>query len=255
MISLKLFGLIFLILLSLSCKQRSESEVLQKNLVENTKDQTHRVHIWIKSFIPNSHPTNRDYINKIAGKDLYVIEEPIGSDCAMTDNRLFETDVNASARMTAEFVFEVNEDGAVISPAVPRPIFSTGASRRVNCSTGENVETPKFAKTDNMNMGKPAFADGKAQVVIDCRASYPYFSIAPDVNFGGTFTYDLATKKLKFQGSVGVFPSFEAYAQLDSGPIATIFRLEPGNKTTIKSLIEFGTGLRQRNINMEVKLQ
>jgi hypothetical protein len=91
--------------------------------------------------------------------------------------------------------------------------------------------------------------------VVDGRAAYPFITAAPDVNYGGHFTYNVATKKIRFQGSIGVFPSFEAYAQLGNGPVKTIFQANPGAGTTIMSLIELGTGLQQRPVENTVQLQ
>jgi hypothetical protein len=236
----------------IACVSFKQSE---KNLYVAKKSlQATRVHIWIKGFIPNIHSGNPGYVTPIPGTNKFVIQEPMGSACAMSDNRGFSNDPNAFARLTTEFILNIENGSVNLLPAGPRPTVSTGVSYRVNCATGENLEAPRTASTDNMSIGNPAFADGVAQVAIDCRASYPFIPLAPDVNFSGHFTYDLTSRNLRFQGSAGMFPSFEAYAQLNGGQIKALFQFAPGKGTTIISLIELGTGLQQRKIDVTVKL-
>jgi hypothetical protein len=236
--------------------------LLSSALVSSVSAQD-RIHIWVKAFIPNSHPGNPGYVKPVpAQPGRWVISAPVGSDCYMTDNRTFSGDPNASARMTTEFTFTVDNGSATTGPAGPKPIFATGPTHDVNCATGADLLQPRTAATADMHMGHAAFADGIGQVVIDCRAGNPFFVFlpgtpisfpyAPDIRYGGTFTYDTAKETLRFQGSTGVFPAFEAYAQLNDGAVQTLFRLDPGPGTTVISLTAAGTGLNQQPVDVSI---
>lgn len=238
--------------------------LLSPGLVSSVSAQD-RIHIWVKAFIPNSHPGNPGYVKPVpAQPGKWIISAPVGSDCYMTDNRTFSGDPNASARMTTEFTFTVGNGSATAGPAGPKPIFATGPTHDVNCATGADLLPPRTAATDDMHMGHAAFADGIGQVVIDCRAGNPFFVFlpdtpisfpyAPDIRYGGTFTYDTTKETLRFQGSTGVFPAFEAYAQLNDGPVQTLFRLDPGPGTTVISLTAAGTGLNQQPVDVTITL-
>lgn len=213
-----------------------------------------RVHVWVKAFIPRDHPGNPGYIFAVPGHPgQFILHEPAGAYCAATDSRSFSNDPAASARLTTEFVLTVNGQ-VVIGPSGPRPMFVTGLSHRVDCTTGADVMPPQRAPTSGMHVGQPAFAEGVAQVVFDGRASYPFIPLAPEIQYGGTVTFNVASRALRFQGSTKMFPAYEAYAQLNDGPIAALFRLPPGAGTTVVSLLELGTGLQQRAIDITVAL-
>jgi len=219
------------------------------------------IHIWVKAFIPDNHPGNPGYVFPLpANPKLFLIHEPVGSYCASTDSRTFSEDPAASARLTTEFNIVIYEGKAVIEPVSGRPIHSTGESHRFDCTTGIDIEPLQHASTSNMSNGEVAYAiiPGSgvvAQVSVDGRASYPFMLITPDVNYTGTFTYTSSCNTIQFVGSVGIFPAFEAYAQINNGPVQTIFRTMPGKGTTVNNLIEFGTGLRQRRLDVSVPLQ
>ena len=67
-------------------------------------------------------------------------------------------------------------------------------------------------------------------------------------------TYDTATKTLAFSATVGLYPAYEAYAQLNNGPTVTLFRESP-TAGTAWGLYEFGTGLGSKQLKGQVKLQ
>jgi hypothetical protein len=106
-----------------------------------------------------------------------------------------------------------------------------------------------------MHLGTPAIADGIVQVVVDGRANNPLISPSPDIQYGGTFTFDTRKNTLRFQGSTKVFPTYEGYAQLNGGPIAAIFKNSPDPNSTVCDLIDFGTGLKLREVDTTITLQ
>jgi hypothetical protein len=106
-----------------------------------------------------------------------------------------------------------------------------------------------------MHIGAPAIADGIVQITVDGRASNPLVTPSPDIKYSGTFTYNTRTNTLRFQGSTGVFPAYEAYAQLNGGPIVTLIQNMPRQNTTVCNLIDFGTGLQLQSVDTTVTLQ
>lgn len=219
-----------------------------------------RVHIWLKAFLPATHSGNPGYITSVPG-NRSVLPDPLpgSSACFATDHRGFSPDPGASARGTVEFDMVVASNNVTIAPSGPAAIMRIGPTHKVDCNTGSDLEPPRTASVEHMNMGAPAFADGVAQVVIDGRIGNPFVPVGsafhiPDINWGGTFTFDVRNRHLRFQGSTGIFPAFEAYAQLNGGPVQTLFRHDPDPGTTaINGLIEGGTGFRQRAIDVTVQ--
>jgi hypothetical protein len=110
-----------------------------------------------------------------------------------------------------------------------------------------------------MHLGTPAVADGIAQIVVDGRATNPLSPIpeilTPGLQYGGTFTFNTRDNTLRFQGSTKVFPAYESYAQLNDGPIMTIFTNAPDPNTTVCDLLDLGSGFRQRSIDRTITLQ
>jgi hypothetical protein len=214
-----------------------------------------RVHLWIRAFIPNQHPTNPDYIKPIPGSDgHWGIAAPVGDSCFETDDRFFTSDPDASSRVMAEVELVTDGQTVTSSPAGPRPLFSTGLTRKVDCNTDADLVPPQRASTDGIHFGAPAAADGLAQIVVNASVGNPMYAVAPKIDYAGTFTFSSGAKSLRFQGSVGQFPAFEAYAQVNGGTIKTVFTMPPAAGTTAWSLIDLGLGLFDQAIDTTVVL-
>lgn len=214
-----------------------------------------KVHIYVRAFLPREHSGNPGYIIRIPNKpNMFVIPSPIKDGCFLTDNRLFSNGPDESSRVTTEFMLVTSEGSVQVQEAQGRERFRTGWSHKVDCKTGDDLVPQKKASTSNMSIGAPARADGIVQVVIDGRANNPFVSGSPDINYGGTFTFNTAKQTLRFQGSTGVFPAYEAYAQVNDGPIITLFQNIPRKGTTAIDLIDLGTGFKQVPVDVTVEL-
>jgi hypothetical protein len=201
-----------------------------------------RVHIWMKAFIPKDHPGNPGYVKSVLGQSgKYVIEDPLDDTCYATDNRLFSNDPTESARMTTEFILILGNDSVEVQQAASRPVPRIGWTHHMDCKHGLDLHAPKRASADDMHLGMPALSNGIAEIVVSAQASNPFIKSAPAIQYGGHWTFNTSTKELDFRGSTGVFPAFEAYAQLNEGPVMTVFQLEPGKATTVMSLIDMLT--------------
>jgi hypothetical protein len=225
-----------------------------------------RVHIYVRAFIPKVHSGNPGYVRPVpTNPALFVIPNlavnanvcnpTVTSSCFSTDNRLFSNDPQASARAVSEIVLVISGGTVTVQPEGGREVHRTGATHKVDCQTGVDIVPSQTAATSNMHFGTPAIADGIVQIVVDGRASNPLVTPSPDIQYGGTFTFNMLTKTLRFLGSTKVFPAYEAYAQLNDGPIVTLFQNSPAANTTVCDLIDFGTGFQLRNIDTTVTLQ
>lgn len=225
-----------------------------------------RVHIFIRAFIPKVHTGNPTYVRPVpSNPNLFVIPNlavnahvcnpTVTSSCFSTDNRMFSNDPQASSRVVSEIVMVISGSTVTVEQADGRAMHRAGATHNVNCQTGADIVPSQTASTSNMHFGTPVIADGIVQIVVDGRASNPLVVPSPDVQYGGTFTFNIADKTLRFAGSTKVFPAYEAYAQLNDGPIVTVFQSPPEPNTTVCDLIDLGSGFRLRNVDSTVTLQ
>jgi hypothetical protein len=242
--------------------------ILMVASVSPVSGQSVRVHLWVKAFIPKTHPTNPGYVRPVPGAtDKWMIQGPTALDqCFFTDHREFSSDRSASARVTTEFFLVINGNTASIEAAVPAPhIHTAGISTKVNCSTGSVIgqKPGLFSKLHSIgstapedSIGKPAVAGTQVQVIFGVATANPFAppGISPAIDYSVDYTYDTNSKKLTFAANVGAFPAYEAYAQLGNGPVVTVFRAPPAANTAW-GLYDFGTGLNTRRLTGDVMLK
>lgn len=209
--------------------------------------------VWIKAFIPNKHESNPSYVRPQPNNPgKWMIPAPMESDyCFGTDNRMFSSARNASARMTStmKLTFTTGPGGSLAS----LPSHETNLTHKLWCRDGADREAPRPAGTGQMYFGNPVQADGVIQFSVEGRANNPFVFGSPSIYYTGNFYYTKATKTLKFVGTIGKFPAFEAYAQLNNGQPVTIFRVPPSTGSTVWDLINFG-GLGTRSSGGEIRL-
>ena len=227
-----------------------------------------RVHLWVKAFIPKTHPSNPGYIMAVPNApNKWMIPGPTPLDkCFFTDHREFSSDRSASAKVTTEFFLVINGASASTEIAVPAPHYHTaGTSTKVDCSNGSVIEERpgRFSNLHSIGstapedaMGRPAVAGTLAQVIFGVATVNPFAppGISPAIDYSLDFKYDRATKQLTFSATLGKFPAYEAYAQLGNGPVITVFRASPAAQTPW-GLYDFGTGLGTRQLGGQVTLQ
>jgi hypothetical protein len=172
----------------------------------------------------------------------------------MTDNRGFSADANASARLSAEFILIIDHGRVSIAPSIPKPLFIAGPTHKVNCATGIDLDLPRRRRQPTCIWEIQLTLTVLPKSFRIFRGSNPFFPVAPDIVVAADFKFDTKKKELHLTGSTGVFPAFEAYAQLNNGPIQTLLTTGPGKGTDVFSLIEFGTGLRQRPMDSSIVL-
>ncbi|WP_171208871.1 MULTISPECIES: hypothetical protein [unclassified Ruegeria] len=200
--------------------------------------------IWVKAFIPKEHPTNPGYVRPRPGhQGEFMIPDPTdASVCFATDHRLFSSDPAASARLTSSITVNFSDGNLTEAPS-----HVTGPTHVYWCADGTAKNPAKSAGKDQMFWGTPAQADGAIQVTLEGQANNPHVFASPNIYYAGSFLFDTSNKKLDFQMTIGSFPAFEAYAQLDGGDVVQLFTRNPADGANVWSLISFG-GLNTRNV-------
>jgi hypothetical protein len=209
-----------------------------------------KVRIVLRAFIPSGHPGSPSVLAPVPGSvGKVMVKAPIGTSCFETDNRTFSNSPPASARVATDFTLIASQNPSV-EPSNKSDRFRTGTTVELNCQSGKTVKTGK-AKIDGCTMGAPAFAGNKVQIVTGCNAANPLLTGAPDIHYGGTFTYNVADKTLAFEGDIGAFPAFEAYASLNGGQFVELFAKPPGADAGPMSLIDLWLHINNRRLDVK----
>lgn len=200
--------------------------------------------IWVKAFIPKEHPTNPSYVQPRPGhQGEFMIPDPTDSSvCFATDHRLFSSDPAASARLTSSITVNFSDGNLTEVPS-----HEIGPTHVYWCADGTAKHPAKAADKDQMFWGTPAQAEGSVQVTLEGQANNPHVFASPNIYYAGNFLFDTNNKTLDFQMTIGSFPAFEAYAQLDGGDVVQLFTRNPADGASVWSLISFG-GLNTRNV-------
>jgi hypothetical protein len=219
--------------------------------------------VWIRAFIPNTHPGNPTYIKPVPGvSGAWMIPAPSlgpldalaqlvssvpldGDTCFATDDRSFTSSAVASARLTTAFSLTVSGNPPGVTPLSDHDSINfPGVSKAYKCSSGA-VILQKPGKMQLNAVGGPHVAGTQTQIIIDAAASLPFISGSAWVHYSADMTFDSATKALKYTVTIGRFPAFEAYAQLNSGPVKKLFSENPVG-ASVWSLVDLGSGLARR---------
>ncbi|MFB9984361.1 DUF3238 domain-containing protein [Mesorhizobium kowhaii] len=247
------------------------------------------VHIWVKAFIPSSHPTLPNYIKKTA-KGSYVIDAPslpviipsvggepayskavadyfqeaLATRCFETDNRSFDNSPLASARVTVELAVKTSIREISIDKYQSRDNVRIGESRKVNCSTGELVEKGKTAPASEVTVGGIKKDGWYRTFFVKAASSNPFYnfdflglpklSLAPDIDFSFYVKFDPLKQKMFVKGTTGTFPAFEMYGQVDSGPIKILLQRPPADSATAVSLFDGALGINTVNFEATIDL-
>jgi hypothetical protein len=238
--------------------------------VAGTEAQPHdnpqeRLHIWVKAFIPSSLAGDSEYVKPVPNRPgCFMIPDPVSPNISyLTDNRGFSSNPTASARLTTEFVLVIDESSARIEKANGREYHRCDPSERLNALTGATIAkataTPSVPGTGEFfSIGGPHVAGSKTQVIFQCSAKNPVLEgkvfalVAPNIDYSLDLTYDRSTKHLTYRGSIGRFPSFEAYVSRGNGPTKTLFRESPPPGADARALYDLGTGVGDRAVSGEV---
>ncbi len=223
------------------------------------------IHVWVNAFIPKEHPQLPDYIMRTAA-GTYVIKAPLVAalspdeqeralvgTCFLTDNRLFATDPLASSRVSVEFDLVVDGRNLSIYPHNGRPIIRASPSTNVDCASGK-ILSEKPNNNVVAEVGDVKKSDFGRSIFINANSGNPYFSPSPKIDITLSIQYFVLNRSLEIKGTIGVFPSFESYYQLNDEAPVKIMTVGPYQKSTIESLFDGYLGLNSRNFAQTIKL-
>lgn len=248
------------------------------------------VRFLIRAFISKDHPGRSNYIKKtekgtyvvpappfpttsqgVAGvqaydtKTLKYYEQSLKQTCFETDNRAFSSDPSASARATAEIVLLIRGRNVTVAAPPGRSKNRIGPTGHVDCKTGINITEPKTASQDTVSVGEISIDRFRSTVNIRAASPNPFYllaqfgsmaiSLAPDIDFTAAITFDALKRAIEVKGMAGYFPSFEAYYQVNDGPVEKIINWDPYGDSTAFSLFDLNLGINTRNFEHEIKLR
>jgi hypothetical protein len=188
------------------------------------------IDIWIRSFIPIIHEGNPGYTLPLPTNPAHtMIRDPnwFSTSCYLTDQRQFSDDPEASVRMGSHVVIKTGELATVVVSDK-----SSSQSVEISCETGaERCRKP-------VDMSRTTFGlinqEGDAlRLRVHGEANNACFRGAPSIQYDGEFVVDLTEGTIKFDGTVGKFPAFEAYARANDGTIQKIFQEPPVPRSTV----------------------
>ena len=178
------------------------------------------IEFWINAFIPLSVPgvtmpypadTSKSMIGNLLGI----------SDCFLSDQRSFDSDIGASARMHSETT--VSLSGGSYSWT---QIHYCGQTTEVDCEDGD-VEGTATQSNDNMEFKELSGSYDKVVLDFAAARNNPLWLGSPDIDLVGTLTVDRINRFVQFQGKVDEFPAFEAYVSINGGAPQVIKQLGP----------------------------
>jgi hypothetical protein len=178
------------------------------------------VKVWLNAFIPDTVPGKTiPAPGPHAGKTM--LNGPIFSECYLTDNRSFDSNVHAPSRMHSEIEIDV---------AGPTEVFqwhNCDETHEINCKTGAAVCTSK-GRTSDMLFSKLRGSSGSLiQVDLKGASNNPCYSGSPDIDYEGRVTINVGARTVEFDGKIDQFPAFEMYGTANGGAGAMMFNSMP----------------------------
>ena len=227
-----------------------------------------RVHIWLKAFIPKNVSSNPGYIRPVPDRPgQFMLPDPFFADQAyLTDNREFNSDPNASARLTTDFTIVLPDSGAagLVKGATGKYHFPN-PTEKLNAQTGATTAR-QSADLSVDAMGGPHEVPGKIQVIFQVSARNPLAiqsGIRPvdkglslfvaAIDYSVDMIYDYNSGDLKLKGTFGKFPAFEGYVSKNGAPPVKLIQLAPSGSDVI-SLFDFGLGMGQQVVETTVNI-
>lgn len=227
-----------------------------------------KVHFWMKAFIPKAHQGLPNYIKRTT-LGTWVVPAPtlpslvdIGSlsgSCFVTDNRDFDGDPTAAARVTTEFILMIKDRKLQIKKHAERDIVRIGETHNVDCNNGKNLSPPKTEKSESVSIGNIRSSGFKRVFFVKASSSNPFYRLAgltvsPAIDYSFSLTYNYLDRRLYIKGMTGYFPAFEAYYSIDDGPVQTLLRRPPHGDSTASALADFNLGINSQNFEGSIPL-
>jgi hypothetical protein len=206
---------------------------------------------WINAFIPRDLPGYTIVVPKgpHAGKTMIPGPQTIGvstpiryigigkvpvglSDCYLTDQRSFSSDIHAESRMHSE----VRIDFSTPTPGI-FPWHDCFPTIECDCEDGEE-ECREKGKINRM-IFHPISIDSKTIIHMDCAANNPCAPTSRlfgDIDYKGLIVFDKEKRSVEIDIFIDQFPAFEGYATINDGAGVPLFRESPPLGNTVMNL-------------------
>ncbi len=185
---------------------------------DNVRVPIESISFWLNAFIPRDIAGYTAILRKGPYKGLTVLT---GSTCCLTDQRNFSNDIRAASRMHSAFRVDSSD------PPVLTQSHRCDAAIECDIEDGEVVREQE-ASTLDMKFVLTAVEPSIA-IRMDCRAANPCAPAAPfgDIEYKGTIEINAAERSIAIDIMICLFPAFEAYAAINDGAAAILFRHAP----------------------------
>jgi hypothetical protein len=213
-----------------------------------------RIKLWFKAFIPRE-LTSAEVVpaGPHAGKTMLPNPGPVKM-YFLTDQRSFDSDIDAHARMHSEIEIDV------LDPHVVYQHHKCFSTIQVDPETGEE-KCHQPATTDDMKFTHFRVAENGRTFLIDLEGSsknpcveVAHLKLSPNVDYSGTIAIQLLEQGIRafiwFKGKIETYPCFELYASINNGPPQTIFQEPIAEGASILNI----TGPATREITYRVEV-
>lgn len=168
------------------------------------------VRIWMKAFIPGQIPELTETVpdGPHAGKTM-IPGPTFLNDCFLTDNRSFDSDESAKARLTS-FV-ELDLSGS--RPVLKSQRHYCDPTMEVDCEDGD-VECSQAGSNEGSFTNLRIDRDGTVLLDLEAFGNNPCFTGSPSIDMWGTISIRKGPigATVSFDGAIDAFPDFELYA-------------------------------------------
>jgi hypothetical protein len=215
-----------------------------------------RLEFWMKAFIPNVHPTNPNLIVGVPGHpNRWMLKGPLPNGiCFETDDRGFNTDRSAKAKITTNFSLITDGTMVRIDPQDSTHVHEAGVSTKLDCNTGATIDE-RLGLFGVRAIGTPAIADRKSQIIGQASIRNPFTgAFSPYIDYSFNYIFDSSGGMLNYSLTIGAFPAFEAYVSINGSPPNAIVR-RPATGSSPFSLYDMGLGFNTEQLVGAIKLR
>lgn len=177
------------------------------------------VTFWLNVFVPRDIHGATTYLSDGDYRGLTILSR---APCYLTDQRNFSNDLRAASRMHSM----AKVDLASAQPALTQ---WHRCDELVECDVGGAVLHRRRGSTSNMRFSMAA-SEPTILLQMDCRYADlmgpPAHGIG-EIEYKGTIEINLIARTIDVDLMICLFPAFEAYASVDDGSAAILFRHAP----------------------------
>jgi hypothetical protein len=200
------------------------------------------VKIWLKAFIPN----NLDSVEVVGGTGLHAGKTALPTPGPMdmwflTDQRTFDSDIGASARMHSEI--EINLADRTVTHEFHKCFESIEVDRETGaekCREAADNSTMAFSDFQVSEDGKTISMELKGSSKNPC-LKIAAIEVSPNLDYTGTIILTRMDSdhqiQVSFEGMIETYPAFELYASVNGASPVTIFREDVAPDATPLNLV------------------